>query len=220
MCLAPTLDHIGQHVPLERVYVLPGNHDFYHHVLDGEARLEAITNDAGAQYAQKQQVFIGGTRFLCCTLWTDFALNGDVLAAFAEARRRMNDHRYIRMANAKYWKIRPEETRDVHRDHLNWLETALATPFAGKTIVVTHHGPLPEAVKTEDPLLRLLYSSDWSSIIESYEPDTWFFGHTHIPFSVQQGKTQVTNASLGYPDQIADGDLETALSQEQVSIFD
>ena len=67
-----------------------------------------IAIECDASYAQKRQVIIGTTRFLCCTLWTDFAINGDVVAGLAEARSRMNDYKYIRMAESKYRKIRPE----------------------------------------------------------------------------------------------------------------
>lgn len=208
---APMLAHIGRYVPLDRVHVFPGNHDFYHHVLDGEARLEDITIAAGAHYAQKRQIVIGDTRFLCCTLWTDFAAGGDVSKAMAEARQRMNDYRYIRMQGAKYRKIRPEDTREVHRDHRAWLEGALATPFAGRTMVVTHHGPVPGVTDGKTPGLEPTYTSDLTALIDRYQPDTWLFGHTHMPVTLQRGPTRIANVSLGYPGHVLDADVQVSI---------
>jgi Icc-related predicted phosphoesterase len=169
------LAHVGRYVSLDRAHVFPDNHDFYHHVLDGEARLE----DLSTHYAQKRQIVTGDTRFLCCTLWTDFAAGGDVSGAMAEARQWMNYYRFIRMQGAKYRKIRPEDTREVHRDHRAWLESALATPFAGRTVVVTHHGPVPGVADGKTLGLEPTYTSDLTALIDRYQPDAWLFGHTH-----------------------------------------
>lgn len=215
---APMLAHIGRYVPLDKVHVFPGNHDFYHHVLDGEARLAEITVAAGAHYAQKQQIVIGDTRFLCCTLWTDFAVGGNVALAMAEARQRMNDYRYIRMEGAKYRKIRPEDTREVHWDHRAWLETALATPFTGRTVVVTHHGPVPGVADGKTPGLEPTYTSDLTTIIERHQPDVWVFGHTHIPTSLQRGQTKIANVSLGYPVHVADDEVEAMVQSALVAV--
>jgi 3',5'-cyclic AMP phosphodiesterase CpdA len=208
---APMLAHIGRYVPLDRVHVFPGNHDFYHHVLDGEARLEDITIAAGAHYAQKRQIVIGDTRFLCCTLWTDFAAGGDVSKAMAEARQRMNDYRYIRMQGAKYRKIRPEDTREVHRDHRAWLEGTLAAPFAGRTVVVTHHGPVPGVADGKTPGLEPTYTSDLTALIDRYQPDAWLFGHTHMPVTLQRGPTRIANVSLGYPGHVLDAEVQVSI---------
>ncbi|PWK58005.1 metallophosphoesterase [Roseicyclus mahoneyensis] len=50
--LAPALEQIGRHIPLDRLQVFPGNHCFYDQVLDGEDRLARIVTTAGAHYAQ------------------------------------------------------------------------------------------------------------------------------------------------------------------------
>lgn len=210
---APMLAHIGRYVPLDRVHVFSGNHDFYHHVLDGEARLEAIATASGAHYAQKQQIIVGDTRFLCCTLWTDFATGGDVASAMAEARQRMNDYRYIRMEGAKYRKIRPEDTREVHRDHRAWLEAALATSFPGRTVVVTHHGPVPGVADGKTPGLEPTYTSDLTETIELHQPDAWLFGHTHLRVNLQQGQTRIANVSLGYPVQVTDEEAQRSIQR-------
>ncbi|WP_223163201.1 metallophosphoesterase [Roseivivax sediminis] len=84
------LRHMGRYLPLDRVYVVPGNHDYYHHVLDGDDRLADMAQVAGANFAQKSEIVVGDHRFLCCTLWTDFRLGSDRPAAMQNVRARMN----------------------------------------------------------------------------------------------------------------------------------
>lgn len=136
----------------------------------------------------------------------------------AEARQRMNDYRYIRMQGAKYRKIRPEDTREVHRDHRAWLEAALATPFAGRTVVVTHHGPVPGVADGKTPGLEPTYTSDLTALIDRYRPDTWLFGHTHIPASLQQGQTKIANVSLGYPVHVADDEVAAMVQRALMAV--
>jgi predicted MPP superfamily phosphohydrolase len=75
------LDEIGQLLPPERVYVIPGNHDYYQHYLDDEETLGDFCERAGTHFRQKMEVIIGGDRFLCCTLWTDFNIHSDIDSA-------------------------------------------------------------------------------------------------------------------------------------------
>lgn len=95
---------------------------------------------------------IGKTRYLCCTLWTDFALNGPAVGGMYEAGRMMNDYRYIRMEEDGYRRITPDHVAAVHARHRAWLETQLATPFAGRTVVVTHHAPLRAGLAEASPV--------------------------------------------------------------------
>ena len=78
-----------------KVHVLPGNHDYYHFRLDGDDRLRKLVEDAGMTWAQKAEAVIGGVRFLCATLWTDFRLTGDETAAQNAAWLAMNDYLLI-----------------------------------------------------------------------------------------------------------------------------
>lgn len=177
-----------------------------------------------AHLAQKTEILIGGTRFLCCTLWTDFALNGDVSASQAIARERMNDYRYIRHAGAGYRRIRPSETVLIHADHRAWLEERLSRTHPGQTIVVTHHCPHPGLISEGPGELAPVYGSDLTGLIDRHQPYAWFFGHTHHHAETVQGRTRIRNISLGYPDQVPPGaeadilrrgliDLETPKTQ-------
>lgn len=198
--------HLARYVPADRIHVLPGNHDFFDHVLDGDDRLAEICTGSGANFSQKSVVAIGDTRFLCCTLWTDFQLHGDPGRAMMAAQRDMNDYRYIRLAGAGFRRIRPSDTAYIHADHRAWLEEQLALPFLGKTVVVTHHCPHPRMVGERRGDLDAVYGSNLLPMIERYAPDAWLFGHTHWRVEGVVGRTTVRNVSLAYPDQVPAGE--------------
>jgi len=200
------LTYLGRYVPPQRLHVLPGNHDYYGHVLDGDERLGRICDAVGANFAQKRVLVFGGTRYLCCTLWTDFALAGSKEVDMASAAAGMNDYRYIRLERARYRRIQPIDVARVHADHFAWLEARLAEPFEGRTIVVSHHAPLAECVAPGKSLAPA-YASDLSTLIDAYQPDAWLYGHTHRPCSLKRGRTEVRCVSIGYPHEVSDGVL-------------
>ena len=201
-------ERIGQRVDLERVYVVPGNHDYYHHALDGDDRLEQIARDAGANFAQKREIICGSKRYLCCTLWTDFQEGpGTLESRDHDARAKMNDYRYLRVASAGYRKARPADTIAKHREHLSWLRLKLAEGFDGETAVVTHHAPIIDVLPAGQKL-SWCYASDLKDLILEYQPADWFFGHTHHRTELLVGKTRVVNVSIGYPLQNMGGAVE------------
>lgn len=187
-------------------HLFPGNHDYYDFILDGDERLAKICADAGASFVQESEVVIGDTRFICCTLWTDFALHGDPAIAMRTAQADMNDYRYIRLAGAGHRRIRPSDTAFIHAGHRRWIEQRLAMPFPGRTIVVTHHCPHPDFVSAFNNLVNPAYASDLCPVIETYQPDAWLFGHTHRNIEETFGRTLVRNVSLGYPGEVCPGD--------------
>jgi len=197
--------HLGRYVAPERIHLLPGNHDYYYHTLDGDARLAEICAHGGAQFVQKREIVIGGTRFLCGTMWTDFALYGDPASAMRTAEGDMNDYRCIRLASAGYRRIRPSDTAFVHADHRQWLQQRLTVSFPGRTVVVTHHCPHPDLISATNNLINPAYGSDMTALMETYQPDLWLFGHTHQHQEDRVGRTIVRNVSLGYPSEVRGG---------------
>lgn len=206
------LEAIGRRIDLARVWVMPGNHDYYDFRIDGEDRLAQIAERAGANFAQQAELRFGNARLLCCTLWTDFALHGDQAQGMAMARRRMNDYRYIRMAGNGYGRLDPRETVRIHDRHRDWLTARLAEPFEGRSLAVTHHAPHPASVppvvgedRDNDAETAPAYASDLRDLIEARGPDGWFHGHAHAGSALGHGRTRITNVALGYPDQVEPG---------------
>lgn len=200
------INHLGRYIAPEQIYLFPGNHDYYDFRLDGDDRLAEICANAGAHFSQKLEFVVDDTRFLSCTLWTDFALYGDPAHAMRIAEAGMNDFRYIRLAGAGHRRIRPSDTAFVHMDHRRWLEERLAMPFVGRTVVISHHCPHPDLISATPDLINSAYGSDLCPVIEAYQPDAWLFGHTHKSLEKMVGRTLVRNVSLGYPGEVRPGE--------------
>ncbi len=206
------LTHLAQYVDPAKTWILPGNHDYYQHVLDGDERLVSICADAGVHFTQKQVIIVGDTRYVCCTLWTDFALDGSREGGMYDAAKGMNDYKSIRLAKAGHRRIRPADVAHVHNDHRKWLERKLAETHDGQTVVVTHHAPLSDCLPLDHPV-PAAYASDLTALIDRYQPQEWLFGHTHIPVGLRRGQTTIRNVSLGYPHQIAvDTDMQILMT--------
>lgn len=214
---------IDQFAPAPIFFML-GNHDFYRHGIDQEDELLRMTEDAGAIYAQKLEVVQNHTRFLIATLWTNYTLLGDPVAAMRMAASAMNDHRLISMPSARATQAGPEERgalprvavspmklRDIHLEHREWLNERLAQPFAGRSVVITHHAPHPAAHAKLDGLSPA-FCSDLSDLILRHEPDLWLFGHTHRRLTAQVGRTTIRNVSIGYAGEHPSGATSEFLS--------
>lgn len=202
------LTRLGRLIDPAKIVVVPGNHDYFSFRLDGEHLLREMCSRVGARFAQKEEIRINRTRVFCCTLWTDFALTGDVPRAVETASRVMNDYRLIRtgepglpFTQQQTRLITPRDILALHRDHRAWLETALRAPhFAGDegtTVVITHHGPSPATAGEIDNLTPAFHSNLNDLILET-GPDVWFFGHSHRRIRATVGRTDIRCVSIGY----------------------
>jgi 3',5'-cyclic AMP phosphodiesterase CpdA len=206
------LTRLGRLIDPSKIVVIPGNHDFYNFRLDGEHILREMCSSAGAHFAQKDEFRINRTRVLCCTLWTDFALTGDVPRAVETASRVMNDYRLIRTGEPgmpfiqqETRLITPRDLLALHNDHRIWLEAALRESHfagdAGRTVVVTHHGPSRSTAVGQIDDLTPSFHSDLDALILETAPDTWFFGHSHRRCQARVGRTEIRNVCVGYPEE-------------------
>ncbi len=154
---AQVFQYLSKFILPERIYALPGNHDYYGAHLTDDPKLERVAKDAGAHFVQKTALLHGDTRLFCCTLWSDFNLSGAPSMAMHTANLLMADYGMIGAPldpnipevgipiMRPERRLQPRETLRVHQDHRAWLARSLASqhpagPY-GKTVVVTHHGP-------------------------------------------------------------------------------
>lgn len=225
--LEDALAYLTRYVPADRIYAVPGNHDYYAGRLDDENRLRDLVHASGSWFVQKTELRHRSDRYLCATLWTDFDLLGDQEAAKQVARRSMRDFDMISVEARGHERLDPDEvlprrivpitpgdTITLHQEHRGWLEERLATPhFAceGRTFVVTHHGPHASAAGPIDGLTPAFHS-DLTEVIERSDIDTWFFGHSHRRLSSMVAGTRIQNISIGYPDE-DHGDGEDDLAE-------
>lgn len=195
------IEWLAVRFPNARIHVLPGNHDYYGGQIDREDKLAEVAASAGADMVQKRVLDIGGVRFLCCTLWTDFRLNGEVLrfGAMHDAKTVMNDYQQIRIGAKGYRRITPEHVARIHDDHRAWLEAELHRAGPGRSVVVTHHAPHPDCLFSRSAPAAAAYASDLSALIARYQPAAWIYGHTHRPTDFSLGDTRILGVSIGYP---------------------
>jgi predicted phosphodiesterase len=196
---------IGNH---QTVYV-PGNHEFYKTRRGSMESAERAAAEAAAAsrlfLLNPGEVVLNGIRFLGCTMWTDFALYSDLVNAMADAQIGMNDFNRMRTEEGappgKAIRFTPEHAFRRHIRERKWLESKLAEPFDGPTVVVTHHGPSPKSVpdRFEGDPLTPAFSSNLEHIIRQYQPAAWIHGHTHDSFDYMIGKTRVICNPAGYP---------------------
>jgi len=195
------------------VLLLAGNHEFYGQCIQPELTAMKRASDHRVHVLDGDEVVIRGVRFLGCTLWTDFGLRiqtpegwvSDPAKAMHACRQVMNDYAQIRTQvyedqdGALRPPLKPEHTLEFHRQQRAWLETKLAEPFDGPTVVITHHAPHRNSVAEE-------YESDWVSAAYASElpahffnvPVLWVHGHTHVSLDYLVGNCRVFCNPRGY----------------------
>jgi predicted MPP superfamily phosphohydrolase len=207
------------------VFVM-GNHEYYKRFFAEElARARAVAPDFNVLLLENDVVTfeaIGGNRgkpirFVGASCWTDYRLFGEVrrLAAMAEARERMNDHRRIGWRRLAWERFRPQEAAMLHYQSKEFIAQAIAVEHDGPTIVVTHHGvdllSVPERWKSD--LLTSAYASTIGRDVLVRRPneqglapprvDYWFHGHVHARADFLIGATRVMANPHGYGDEVA-----------------
>ncbi len=220
------IDWAARHLRGPIVYV-PGNHEYY------DSTFTRVDAQLGAAAAAHRQVHLltgsvavfelpgqAPVRVLGTTWWADYALFGrerieDAMQACAKV---MLDHRLISVeaendsvdsghGGGGLRHFTPADALARHRAESAWLAGELETPFAGATVVVTHHAP---DLGSLDPR----YAHDLASAgFISRRPDLvqradlWIHGHTHTSFDYRVDRARVVCNPRGYVRR-GDGALE------------
>jgi Icc-related predicted phosphoesterase len=175
------------------VLYVPGNHEFYggeyHETL---ANMRQACLNSNVQLLERDCAVIGSTRFLGATLWTDFLLFADPLGedpakeqawAMADAACYMSDFdgrvTVQAFSGQRPVRLTPAHTAQWHGSSLSWLKGMLNTPFAGQTVVISHHAPCPRSVAPQFARHRLTpaYASQLDSTLQY--ATCWLHGHVH-----------------------------------------
>jgi len=181
------------------VLYLAGNHEYY------EGEFEAVQKVMGAaarrhsvELLDCSEAVLGGVRFLGCTLWTDYSLAPqEERSAVIESARKLNpDFQLIRYGSRAF---APEDAIALCARHRAWLVAALAAPFPGKTVVVTHFAPHPLSIAPAFAGHRANpgFVVDLEETMGSAE--LWIHGHTHTFFDYNVGRARVICNPRGYP---------------------
>jgi predicted phosphodiesterase len=180
--------------PTPVVYV-SGNHEFYDGDLDlVQAELSQAPID-NVHYLEQRELVFGGVRFLGCTLWTDYALQGDVEAAMHTAQGFIVDHAKVHKGSGLFT---PQDALALHQRAREWLAAKLDQPFDGKTVVVTHHATHPNSVHADyaDHPANPGFVSDLAPLLG--KSALWIHGHTHSSFRYCVNGTEVVANPCGY----------------------
>lgn len=136
-------------------------------------------------------------RILGCTFWTDYRYrcNRTQSQLMEVAELRIADHRRIRTVQGLF---RAEDALRDHERSRAWLEAELALPFAGKTVVITHHAPHPLSVhpRYSGDALNAAFVSDVSELMQGV--DLWIHGHVHDSVDYRLGRCRVVANPRGY----------------------
>ena len=193
------IDWAEKTFPGKAVLYVPGNHEYYDADLQTAVRaMQArARHSVNVRLLDNDELTLDGVRFLGSTLWTDFALLGpeNVDRVFAESLKYVVDFRKIRMGDGL---LTPQQTVELHRDAVAFLQARLENHFAGKTVVITHHAPHPGSVHTRwaGNLLNAAFVSDLTRLMG--KSALWLHGHTHDSFDFAVHGTRVIANPMGY----------------------
>jgi len=193
-------DEAARFLGVPVIYVM-GNHEAYHgdldEVLEG-CRREAAGTGGRVLFLENDAVTVAGVRVLGCTLWTDYALNGNAAAGMQTAAAGLADHVLIRASGRRF---SPAHAFARHTGSRAWLERELRRPAAAPVVVATHHAPVREAVEPrfEGSELSPAFVSDLRYLIDAHKPAAWIWGHTHYSVDITLGDTRCISAQRGYP---------------------
>lgn len=198
-----------QQSPKREIIWVLGNHEHYGWYFGGfEKRFAAareLARAVGIHLLENEFVELGGARFLGCTLWTDFMLQGTPEESMLHARQQMGDFDgeiRISTPEGETRFFRPADSVEIHRKSVAWLDRTLAIPHPGPTVVITHHAPHP---RCEHPFfvgksLSPAFCNDLEWLIEKHAPALWISGHTHASHDFRLGNTRLISNQRGYSD--------------------
>jgi Icc-related predicted phosphoesterase len=191
--------------PVPVLYV-PGNHEYDKLDFDEtHLRLRATCERLGITWLERESLVIDGVRFVGTTLWTDFdalaPADGDltkVLRARAKAFRAANFYLQKTGTTRAGEPWQAEGWREQGLICHEWLRKALAQPFEGSTVVVTHFAP---SLRSADPRYGLTPgTAGFCNALDDLLPlaRLWIHGHLHCQHDYVEGGCRVVANTLGY----------------------
>lgn len=184
------------------VYV-NGNHEFYRGDIEETPAVinHHIEKYKNIHYLNNQLTSVSGYHIWGGTLWTD-CNQGDPLTKIY-LKNHMNDYFLIKWKSREHWKLRPEDTEELHHQAKKELIRYLQVHGDEKpNIIVTHMAPSKRSLHpryVNDYYMNGGYSSDLEQMMLDYDIPLWFHGHTHDSFDYNVfGKTRVLTNPRGY----------------------
>ncbi|MEN0046046.1 MAG: metallophosphoesterase [Bacteroidota bacterium] len=192
MCQHPFFDWVSDH--FEQVFLIPGNHEFYGG-FDAKVAMELeyeFMIRPNVTLVNNTTRTIGDTRIIFTTLWSK------VVRHVLQVYRGMNDFHVINFDNQR---LTIDKYNELFEFSFTFLKEALAIPYGGKTIVVTHHLPSDHCnlMKYRNSIINEGFCTDLTDFILDCNADYWIYGHSHgnkDAFTI--GATKMLTNQLGY----------------------
>lgn len=191
-----------------RCLYVPGNHEFYGWA-HGEALGVMRSAAAGTRVRllSNNKAVIGDVRFLGTTLWTDLrAYRGEHPRGYPPGlilEHSMMDYHVVRVGGGagRHRRLRATDTLAWNRNAVAWLERELDTPFEGRTVVVTHHGPslLCQHPSFEPGWIANGFHSPLERLMDPEKVQLWIYGHTHASLDTVVNGVRLVSNQQGYP---------------------
>jgi hypothetical protein len=195
--------------PVPVLYV-PGNHEY--DALDFDethARLRETCERLGITWLEREEHVIGDVRFVGTTLWADFdalvvrpgapePTLQQVLKQRQKAFRAANFYLQKAQAMRHGELMLAEGWRQQALACEAWLRAALARPFDGTTVVVTHFAP---SLRSADPRYGVTpATAGFCNSLDDLLPlaDYWLHGHLHCQQDYVAEGCRVLANTLGY----------------------
>jgi len=199
-----------------RVFYIPGNHEFDSLDYDATYRKLRRTCEAlGIEWLEREIIIVGSVRFIGTTLWSDFEALAKSKATVTEQTKALE--KAYRAANFYLSKnttfkngvpMLAADIRSLAHECQTWLRNALAAPFGGTTVTVTHFAP---TLRSADPRYGVTpATAGFCNSLDHLLPlsQVWMHGHLHcendyIVSGIEDGKPyscRVVANPRGYPE--------------------
>jgi len=188
----------------KNVVYVAGNHEFYRGDIQ-ESRDELFEflyrNFKNIHFLEDESLNLGDYKVYGSTLWTDCNDNDDLTKRTLQDG--MNDYRLIQWKAREHWKLRPDDTREIHLQSMTRMKDYLEENRDIPTIMVTHHGPSKRSVHpgfAQEYYMNGGYVSSLEDQIlgNGYNIPLWFHGHVHNTVDYMMGPTRVLTNPRGY----------------------
>jgi predicted phosphodiesterase len=190
------------------VLFVPGNHEYDNLDFDqADERLRVTCARLGLTWLEREVITLGSVRLIGTTLWSDFdamvteagrCKPAAVLKARGKAFRAANFYLTKTGTTRRGQPWLAEGWREQALLCQAWLRDALAQPFEGTTVVVTHFAP---SLRSADPRYGLTPgTAGFCNSMDSLLPQArvWLHGHLHCQQDYRAGGCRVVANTLGY----------------------
>ncbi|MET3465932.1 metallophosphoesterase [Variovorax atrisoli] len=191
--------------PVPVIYV-PGNHEYDNVDFDEtHDRLRTLCDELEIIWLERESRVIEGVRFVGTTLWADFDALAEPTDSLAEALKKRGKamraadfylEKAATMRNGELFLA--AQLREQALACQEWLTQALAEPFDGTTVVVTHFAP---SLESGDPRYGLTPgTAGFCNALDALLPHAqlWLHGHLHCPSDYVKNGCRVVANPLGY----------------------